>query len=116
MGSARKLRRAGERVTGPFRPFGKVSESTMTMASAFLATPLALLGWQFRPVTQAKAKKVWVEDELSEEPCTFEELDLSDYDSDLDADYSPSDESSEDELEFCTDAEESSGSGQSDSA
>ena len=56
-----------------------------------------------------------MEDELCEEPCTFEELDLSDYDSDLDADYSPSEESSEDDLEFCTDAEESSGSEESDS-
>jgi len=113
--SARKIRRAGERVTGPFRPLGIVSESTMTMASAFLSTPLALLGWQFRPATQAKAKKVWMEGELCEEPCTFEELDLSDYESDLDADYLPSDESSEDDLEFCTDAEESSGSEESDS-
>merc|ERR1712013_979295 len=43
------------------------------------------------------------------ETCTFEELNLSDYDSDLDADYSPSEESSsEDELEFNTDAEVSS--------
>ena len=48
------------------------------------------------------------EGESSEELCTFEELDLSDYDSDFDADYSPSEESSEDELEFCTDAAESS--------
>merc|ERR1712055_885772 len=114
--SARKIRRAGERVTGPFRPLGMVSEFTMTMGTAFLSTPLALLGWQFRPVIQAKAKKVWMEDELCEEPCTFEELDLSDYDSDLDADYSPSDESSEDDLEFCTDAEDSSGSEESYSA
>merc|ERR1712192_305908 len=113
--SARKIRRAGERVTGPFRPLGIVSESTMTMASAFLSTPLALLGWQFRPATQAKAKKVWMEGDLCEEPCTFDELDLSDYESDLDADYLPSDESSEDDLEFCTDAEESSGSEESDS-
>ena len=109
-----------------------VSESTMTIATAFLSTPLSLLGWQFKPVAQAKAKKVqipifilicrlmnvlkvWMEDELCEEPCTFEELDLSDYDSDLDADYSPSEESSEDDLEFCTDAEESSGTEESDS-
>ena len=35
-----------------------VSQSTMTMATTFLATPLALLGWEFRPLTQAKAKKV----------------------------------------------------------
>jgi len=114
--SARKIRRAGERVTGPFRPLGIVSESTMTMATAILSTPLAMLGWQFRPATQAKTKKVWMEDELCKEPCTFDELDLSDYDSDLDADYFQSDESSEDDLEFCTDAEESSGSEESDSA
>merc|ERR1719193_2321399 len=113
--SARKMRRAGERESGPFRPLGMVSESTMTIATALLSTPLALLGWQFKPVAQAKAKKVWMEDELSEEPCTFEELDLSDYDSDLDADYTPSEESSEDELEFCTDAEGSSGIEDSDS-
>merc|ERR1712010_312910 len=43
--SARKIRRAGERETGPFRPLGMVSESTMKMATTFLATPLALLGW-----------------------------------------------------------------------
>merc|ERR1712192_125350 len=113
--SARKIRRAGERVTGPLRPLRMVSESTMILATTFLSTPLALLGWQFRPATQAKTKKVWMEDELCEEPCTFEELDLSDYDSDLDADYTQSGESSEDDLEFCTDAEESSGS-ESDSA
>merc|ERR1712055_974988 len=107
--SARKIRRAGERETGPFRPLGMVSESTMKMATTFLATPLALLGWEFRPVIHAKAKKVvCMEDELCQEPCTFEELDLSDYDSDMDADYSPSEESSsEDDLEFCTDAAES---------
>ena len=40
------------------RPLGMVSESTMKMATAFLATPLALLGWEFRPLTQAQAKKV----------------------------------------------------------
>ena len=57
-----------------------------------------------------------MDDELCEEPCTFEELDLSDYDSDMDADYSPSEaSSSEDDLEFCTDAEESSGTEESDS-
>merc|ERR1719339_551496 len=98
--------------SGPFRPLAMVSQSTMTMATTFLATPLALLGWEFRPLTQAKAKKVCVvvEDDLCEEPCTFEELDLSDYDSDMDADYSPSEESSsEDDLEFNTDAEESTG-------
>ena len=56
-----------------------------------------------------------VEDDLCEEPCTFEELDLSDYDSDMDADYSPSEESSsEDDLEFNTDAEESTGAEESD--
>merc|ERR1712010_178759 len=107
--SARKIRRAGERESGPFRPLGMVSESTMKMATTFLAAPLALLGWEFRPVTQAKAKKVVsVEDELNQELCTFEELDLSDYDSDMDADYLPSEESSsEDDLEFRTDAAES---------
>merc|ERR1711970_1614680 len=89
--SARKIRRAGERESGPFRPLEMVSQSTMTMATAFLATPLALLGWEFRPLTPSKAKKVCVvEDDLCEEPCTFEELDLSDYDSDMDADYTPS--------------------------
>merc|ERR1711934_980976 len=107
--SARKIRRAGERESGPFRPLGMMSESTMKMATTFLAAPLALLGWEFRPVTQAKAKKVVsVEDELNQEHCTFEELDLSDYDSDMDADYLPSEESfSEDDLEFRTDAAES---------
>jgi len=107
--SARKIRRAGERKSGPFRPLGIISESTMTLASTFLSTPLALLGWKVKPVGSSKAKKVLVEEgESSEELCTFEELDLSDYDSDFDADYSPSEESSEDELEFCTDAAESS--------
>merc|ERR1719500_2052451 len=116
--SARKIRRAGERESGPFRPLEMVSQSTMTMATTFLATPLALLGWEFRPLTQAKVKKVCVvEDDLCEETCTFEELDLSDYDSDMDADYSPSEESSsEDDLEFNTDAEESTGAEESDTA
>merc|ERR1719312_1804817 len=108
--SARKIRRAGERVSGPFRPLGMVSESTLTMATTFLAAPLALLGWEFRPVIQAKAKKVRMEEKLSEAVCTFEELDLSNYDSDMDADYSPSEEnsSSEDDLEFCTEAADES--------
>ena len=35
-----------------------VSESTLTIATTLLAAPLALLGWEFRPVIQAKAKKV----------------------------------------------------------
>ena len=54
---------------------------------------------------------VEVEAELcNAETCTFEELNLSDYDSDLDADYSPSEEnySSEDDLEFCTEAADES--------
>jgi len=108
--SARKIRRAGERVSGPFRPLGMVSESTLTIATTLLAAPLALLGWEFRPVIQAKAKKVRMEEELSEAVCTFEELDLSNYDSDMDADYSPSEEnsSSEDDLEFCTEAADES--------
>jgi len=68
-------------------------------------------------VKEAASKKVLLEEDLIEvdaelcnaETCTFEELNLSDYDSDLDADYSPSEESSsEDELEFNTDAEVSS--------
>ena len=42
------------------RPLGMVSESTMTIATAFLSTPLSLLGWQFKPVAQAKAKKVQI--------------------------------------------------------
>jgi hypothetical protein len=110
--SARKIRRAGERESGPFRSLEMVSHSTMSMATSLLATPLALLGWEFRPLTQAKAKKVCVvEDDLCEE------LDLSDYDSDMDADYSPSEESSsEDDLEFNTDAEESTGAEESDTA
>merc|ERR1719341_2224329 len=37
--SARKIRRAGERESGPFRPLAMVSQSTMTLATAFLATP-----------------------------------------------------------------------------
>ena len=53
--------------------------------------------------------QVRMEEKLSEAVCTFEELDLSNYDSDMDADYSPSEESSsEDDLEFNTDAEVSS--------
>merc|ERR550519_2881800 len=115
--SARKIRRAGERKSGPFRPLGIITESTMTLASTFLSTPLALLGWSVKPVGSSKAKKVLVkEGESSEELCTFEELDLSDYDSDFDADYTPSEESSEDELEFCTDAAESSEAEDSESA
>merc|ERR1719341_1602504 len=39
--SARKIRRAGERESGPFRPLAMVTQSTMTMATTFLATPLA---------------------------------------------------------------------------
>merc|ERR1712126_446910 len=103
----RKIRRSGERMTGAFRE--TINQSTLTVAS--------LLGWQLKPLVEAASKKVLLEEDLIEldaelcnaETCTFEELNLSDYDSDLDADYSPSEESSsEDELEFNTDAEVSS--------
>ena len=40
------------------RPLGIISESTMTLASTFLSTPLALLGWRVKPVGRSKAKKV----------------------------------------------------------
>ena len=40
------------------RPLGIISESTMTLASTFLSTPLALLGWKVKPVGSSKAKKV----------------------------------------------------------
>jgi len=110
----RKIRRSGERMTGAFRE--TINQSTLTVAS-LLSHPLSLLGWQLKPLVEAASKKVLLEEDLIEveaelcnaETCTFEELNLSDYDSDLDADYSPSEESSsEDELEFNTDAEVSS--------
>merc|ERR1719209_2897686 len=110
----RKIRRSGERMTGAFRE--TLNQSTLTVAS-LLSHPLSLLGWQLKPLVEAASKKVLLEEDLVEveaelcnaETCTFEELNLSDYDSDLDADYSPSEESSsEDELEFNTDAEVSS--------
>jgi len=110
----RKIRRSGERMSGAFRE--TLNQSTLTVAS-LLSRPLSLLGWQLKPLVEAASKKVLLEEDLVEveaelcnaETCTFEELNLSDYDSDLDADYSPSEESSsEDELEFNTDAEVSS--------
>merc|ERR1712013_325776 len=110
----RKIRRSGERMTGAFRE--TINQSTLTLAS-LLSHPLSLLGWQLKPLVEAASKKMLLEEDLIEvdvelcnaETCTFEELNLSDYDSDLDADYSPSEESSsEDELEFNTDAEVSS--------
>merc|ERR1719320_720378 len=110
----RKIRRSGERMTGAFRE--TINQSSLSVAS-LLSHPLSLLGWQLKPLVEAASKKVLLEEDLIEveaelcnaETCTFEELNLSDYDSDLDADYSPSEESSsEDELEFNTDAEVSS--------
>jgi len=110
----RKIRRSGERMTGAFRE--TINQSSLTVAS-LLSNPLSLLGWQLKPLVEEATKKVLLEEDLVEveaelcnaETCTFEELNLSDYDSDLDADYSPSEESSsEDELEFNTDAEVSS--------
>merc|ERR1712013_33499 len=109
----RKIRRSGERMTGAFRE--TINQSTLTVAS-LLSHPLSLLGWQLKPLVEAASKKLLEEDLIevdvelcNAETCTFEELNLSDYDSDLDADYSPSEESSsEDELEFNTDAEVSS--------
>merc|ERR1719394_1860180 len=110
----RKIRRSGERMSGAFRE--TLDQSTLTVAS-LLSHPLSLLGWQLKPLFEAASKKVLLEEDLIEveaelcnaETCTFEELNLSDYDSDLDADYSPSEESSsEDELEYNTDAEVSS--------
>merc|ERR1719357_1067106 len=110
----RKIRRSGERTTGAFRE--TLNQSALSVAS-LLSRPLSLLGWQLKPLVEAASKKVLLEEDLVEgeaelcnaETCTFEELNLSDYDSDLDADYSPSEESSsEDELEFNTDAEVSS--------
>merc|ERR1719462_208706 len=95
----RKIRRSGERMTGAFRE--TINQSTLTVAS-LLSLPLSLLGWQLKPLVEAASKKVLLEEDLIEvdaelcnaETCTFEELNLSDYDSDLDADYSPSEESS----------------------
>merc|ERR1712013_696737 len=110
----RKIRRSGERMTGAFRE--TINQSTLTVAS-LLSHPLSLFGWQLKPLVEAASKKVLLEEDLVEveaelcnaETRTFEELNLSDYDSDLDADYSPSEESSsEDELEFYTGAEVSS--------
>jgi len=110
----RKIRRSGERMTGAFRE--TINQSSLSVAS-LLSHPLSLLGWQLKPLVEAASKKVLLEEDLIEveaelcnaETCTFEELNLSDYDSDLDADYSPSEESSsEDELEYNTDAEVSS--------
>merc|ERR1719430_2417902 len=110
----RKIRRSGERMTGAFRE--TINQSTLTVAS-LLSHPLSLLGWQLKPLVESASKKVLLEEDLvkveaelcNAETCTFEELTLSDYDSDLDAAYSPSEESSsEDELEFNTDAEVSS--------
>merc|ERR1712013_487952 len=96
----RKIRRSGERMSGAFRE--TLDQSTLTVAS-LLSRPLSLLGWQLKPLVEVEAEL------CNAETCTFEELNLSDYDSDLDADYSPSEESSsEDELEFYTDAEVSS--------
>merc|ERR1719339_191085 len=107
--SGRKARRSGEKQTGAVRPVGMLTDAALVVASTLrIDCVLQLLGWKIQPVNQPCIKKVSATDSDEEAACLLEDLDSSDYNSDLDADYLPEEETvdtEEERLEFCSDIE-----------
>merc|ERR1719234_1207116 len=107
--SGRKVRRSGEKQTGAVRPAGMLTDAALAVASTLrIGSVLHLLGWKIQPVNQPCFKKVSAADSDEETGYLFEDIDSSDYNSDLDADYLPEEESvdtEEERLEFCSDIE-----------
>merc|ERR1712181_185491 len=107
--NGRKVRRSGEEQTGAVRPVGMLTDAALAVASTLrIGTVLQLLGWKIQPVNQPCFKKVSAADSDEETGYLLEDLDSSDYNSDLDADYLPEEETvdtEEERLEFCSDIE-----------
>merc|ERR1719376_1879585 len=107
--SGRKVRRSGEKQTGAVRPVGMLTDAALAVASTLrIGTVLQLLGWKIQPVNQPCFKKVSAADSDEDASYLLEDLDSSDYNSDLDADYLPEEETvdtEEERLEFCSDIE-----------
>merc|ERR1712192_269320 len=107
--SGRKGRRSGEKQTGAVRPVGMLTDAALAVASTLrIGSVLQLLGWKIQPVNQPCFKKVSAADSDEETGYLLEDLDSSDYNSDLDADYLPEEETvdtEEERLEFCSDIE-----------
>merc|ERR1712192_90566 len=104
--SGRKVRRSGEKQTGAVRPVGMLTDAALAVASTLrIGTVLQLFGWKIQPVNQTCFKKVSAADSDEETGYLLEDLDSSDYNSDLDADYLPEEDTEEERLEFCSDIE-----------
>merc|ERR1719234_245310 len=107
--NGRKVRRSGEKQTGAVRPAGMLTDAALAVASTLrIGTVLQLFGWKIQPVNQTRFKKVSAADSDEDASYLLEDLDSSDYNSDLDADYLPEEETvdtEEERLEFCSDIE-----------
>merc|ERR1719180_222519 len=107
--SGRKVRRSGEKQTGAVRPVGMLTDAALAVASTLrIGTVLQLLGWKIQPVNEPRFKKVSAADSDEDTGYLLEDIDSSDYNSDLDADYLPEEETvdtEEERLEFCSDIE-----------
>merc|ERR1712192_129351 len=107
--NGRKVRRSGEKQTGAVRPVGMLTDAALAVASTLrIGTVLQLFGWKIQPVNQTCFKKVSAADSDEETGYLLEDLDSSGYNSDLDADYLPEEETvdtEEERLEFCSDIE-----------
>merc|ERR1719376_1756743 len=107
--SGRKVRRSGEKQTGAVRPVGMFTDAALAVASTLrIGTVLQLFGWKIQPVNQPCFKKVSAAESDEDASYLMEDLDSSDDNSDLDADYLPEEETvdtEEERLEFCSDIE-----------
>jgi len=98
--SARAARRAGAKHI-------EVVRSEPSMVATLVNYALAMVGLEVVSVCEGSAKKHLEAGTMPFTPCgEFGAMDLSDYDSDQDADYSPSEqEDSEDSIEYDSEAE-----------
>merc|ERR1719234_129704 len=107
--NGRKVRRSGEKQTGAVRPVGMLTDAALAVASTLrIGSVLQLFGWKIQPVNRPCFKKVSAAETDEETGYLLEDLDSSDYNSDLDADYLPEEETvdtEEERLEFCSDIE-----------
>merc|ERR1719234_1271160 len=107
--NGRKVRRSGEKQTGAVRSVGMLTDAALAVASTLrIGTVLQLLGWKIQPVNRPCFKKVSAADSDEDASYLLEDLDSSDYNSDLDADYLPEEktvDTEEERLEFCSDIE-----------
>merc|ERR1712129_612258 len=101
--SARAAKRAGAKHI-------EVVRSEPSVAAALVNYLLSFLGLEVVSVCEGSAKKHLSAGTMPFTPCVeFGAMDLSDYDSDQDADYAPSEGDSEDSIEYDSEVEVSSG-------